>query len=67
MSDQYKKYLDSVRQSEVKRIEIIRQLQECEKQQESLRADYSKTCDHPTRVLQFPVCGICYKFVANSQ
>ena len=63
MSDQYKVYIESKRLLDEKQSRINQELYQCEKELESLRASYSKTCDHPIRILQFPVCAICYRHV----
>lgn len=65
MSAQYKAFLEEKQLLEKRQAENQLQLKACENDIETLRHSYSKSCDHPTRVLQFPVCGICYAFVPS--
>ena len=62
MSDKYERYC-AARETVEKDLAIFAEIvTKMERDLERMRAEYSLACDHPTRVLQYPVCGICYKF-----
>jgi len=65
MSDQYNSYVQQKLVLQAKHTTLLNELKQCEDECELLRSTYSKTCDHPTRVLQFPVCGICNAYVMH--
>ena len=66
MSAQYRTFMEEKRLLEEKQTAIYQQLKACENEIETLRRCYSKSCDHPARILQFPVCAICLEFVPNN-
>lgn len=64
MSAEYKEFLKEKQLLEEKRQAIAQELTNCEKEIEVLRKQYSKNCEHPTRILNFPVCGLCFDYVS---
>lgn len=66
MSTKYKHFLEEKRLLEQKHASIQNQLKSCENEAEKLRLRYSKDCDHPVRIAQFPVCAVCYQLVTTS-
>jgi ssRNA-specific RNase YbeY (16S rRNA maturation enzyme) len=66
-AENYQIYCEQKAHLETRRKELAAQLCQVEQEMEHLRKEYAVNCDHPTRVLSFPVCGVCNHYVPREQ
>ena len=65
--ENYRVYCEQKAQLEARCKEMAAQLCQVEQEMERLRKEYAVNCDHPTRVLSYPVCGVCNRYVPQEQ